>query len=454
MKKLLILSLTIFLYGNGYSIKPDLPQLNEPKVFSSYEIPKKYKNTLSEKYDILSLNSYLNTIIQNNKKDGYYKTKIDNILTYIKNSKYNFDVYVDGYVRTGKSLSAKYGASSAYTERGVNFHIDKLLFDGDYFLKEKYEIINKNLSKMNILNSKNRLKILALSFYSELYFSQERLKTLKTILKNQEKIFKKIKNKFKKGKTDKITFLTAKNDLLSIKKDLLLETQKYVHNDYILRYTLNSHSQKPFLLQNFSLNSDFNSLLEIQKLLIKNNSEIKNEINLLKLKKIELLSQKNRYYPEVKFNSNIGYSETSDKTFNMSNLDKGTNWELALTFKIPFYNQNKINLNKEKTKYDILIQKTKISKIEKDKLVKAEKLFNSIKFLNKQIEIEKEQVKLAKEKMDILKQKFIVGVSSYEKFSRGVKQYLNYLKNLQQIEKQKSINIGILNILIGREIVE
>jgi len=68
MKKLLILSLTIFLYGNGYSIPPELPQLNEPKVFSSYEIPKKYKNTLSEKYDILTLNSYLNTIIQNNKK--------------------------------------------------------------------------------------------------------------------------------------------------------------------------------------------------------------------------------------------------------------------------------------------------------------------------------------------------------------------------------------------------
>ena len=56
MKKLLILTLTIFLYGNEYSINSNLPQLNEPKVFSSYEIPKKDKNTLSKKHDIFGQN--------------------------------------------------------------------------------------------------------------------------------------------------------------------------------------------------------------------------------------------------------------------------------------------------------------------------------------------------------------------------------------------------------------
>jgi hypothetical protein len=440
MKKL-ILFFTTFLFA----FNP--PKLNEPVVFDNYEIPAKYKNDISQKYDVLSLNKVLKSAMQENKNSAYYQKKIDFLLSDIKNDKYNFDIYATAYARTGRITSNKYG-SSAYTEEGATLNADKLLYDGDYFLTQKYDVLNKRLALIREINTKKRLQTLIITDYINLYFSQESLKVLKKEFKKSETLFEKIKNRYKKQKISELTFITAKTDLLNLKDLYAIALKNYIHNDFVLRQILNSHSQKPFLLQPFDIKLKIDKFPLLQKNTLKGNGEIARESNTLKLRQTDYLSQKRRFQPTINFTSFVGYGFTKNKEFDMSHQGEGSNWELALTLRQPIYNRNDIRLNTQSAKYNILLQKEKLKSTQKTTLINLENLYRNIQLLTYRIEIQKEKTKLLFNEINIYQKRFLQGMISYDIYSTAFNNYINSLQKLETFKRQKAIDKLLLSMIV------
>ena len=444
--KYFILLFTIYLFAK--------PQLDEPKVLEPYEIPHKFKNIKEQKYDVLSLSQYIKTLYVENKSTLDYQEKSDYLSNDITQDKYNFDVYLSGYLKTGKKISADVQNSVVYTEKGIAIYLNKLLFDRDYFLSKKYTILYQRLANINKINRKNAILIAGVTTYMNLYFAQQELKLLKEIKDSQEKIFDNTEKNVKLGKLSKIDLIASKNDLLNLKNSIILAKEKYLKNDYILRQSINSHSKKPFLVQPFMVNLNVNSIYEIQKRVLKNNSEIASNSNILKIKKLQLLSEQKRFVPQVSYYSYAGYSGGRNKLFSISSNLNTQNWEIGLNMKVPLYNRNDITLKTQKAKYDILLQQDRFKKTIKNNLIKANNLFQSIVSIKAQIKILLQKIELSKEKLDIYKGQLLLGMIPYKKYSPALNQYINNLKKLQNLQQQKAINIFLLNILLGEKIVE
>lgn len=441
MKKIV---LTLFLFS---FLSSDIPKLNEPKIFEEYEIPNKSKNDLSQKYDILSLKQVLKSAFKENQDTIFYQKKISYLLNEIKKDKYNFDIYLSAYARTGRVTSTKY-ANSAYTEEGVRLNFNKLLYDGDYFLIQKYDILNKRLALINELNAKKRLRTLIVTNYINLYFDQESLKVLKIQLQNLKKIFEKIKKLYKQQKISQLAFIKAKTDLLNLQDLYATKLKSYIHNDFVLREILNSHSKKPFLLQPFNIELKIDKFPLLQTKVIKNNSDILKERNNLKLKELDYISTKRKFHPTITFNSFVGYSFTKNKEFDISKQGSGTNWEIALNLKQPIYNRGDIQLKTQKAKYDLLLQKEKLKSIQKTALINLENLYRTIQFLNIKIDILKQKTDLLKITLNLYTKRFLAGVISYDVYANALNKYIKSLETLQNLKRKVSINKLLLSEML------
>ncbi|MCF6174010.1 MAG: TolC family protein [Campylobacteraceae bacterium] len=433
------------------------PKIDESKVLEPHEIPKPSKTDESQIYDVLGFTKYVNTLFESNSKaeEIFYQKKIDYILAEIKKDKYNFDVYANGYLRTGSSISAQSGnapnINGEYTGAGVALNANKILYDGGYgLINRTYDILYKRLADISELSAKDRLLIFGTTIYSNLYVSQEVLRIVKKIYKKQKFITKFIKEGYRQGKNSPLDFIDSKNDLLNLQRLILNTEYQYLNNDYILRHSIKSKSKKPYKLYREKVKLNLDSLTLLQKEAISHSSAIARESNLLKIKETDLLFQKRRRIPEVRFDSYVGYGLSTNKIFSFDNPGSGVYWELGLNFKLPIYNRNDINLNEQKQRLNILKQKAVFSSKQRDILIQVEKSYNGIMRTKKQIEILGEQLSLLKHKLKIAKERYFAGVSPYSSYSDAVKSFLNYEVQLLNMKQKKKQEISILSILVGK----
>ncbi len=433
------------------------PKLNEPNILKPYEIPKLSKRDKTQIYDNLNFKRYIDVLFESNDKahEIFYQKKIDYILSEIKKDKYNFDVYANGYLITGSSISAQSGntpnINGDYTGAGVSLHANKILYDGGYGLvNNAYDILYKRLADIDELNAKDRLIIFGASIYSNLYISQEELGILKKILKQQIFVTNIIKHGYKKGKNSPLDLIDSKNDLLNLRRSVLNMKYQYLNNDFILRHSIKSRSKKPYQLYPMSVKLNIDSLKLLQKEAIAHSGVLAKESNLLNLKQVDLLFQKRRRIPELRFDSYIGYGLSKDKIFNLSSPGSGAFWELGLNFKLPIYNRNDINLNVQKERLNILKQKEVLSAGQRAILVQVEKSYNEIQRTKKQIDIIKEQLSLQNHKLKIAKERYFAGVSPYGAYSNAIKGFLNYESQLLSMQQKYKQEISILSILVGK----
>jgi len=433
------------------------PKLNEPKILKSYEIPKLSKRDKTQIYDNLSFKRYADVLFESNDKahEIFYQKKIDYILNEIKKDKYDFDVYANGYLRTGSSISAQSGnapnVNGDYTGAGVSLHVNKILYDGGYRLTNNaYDILYKRLADIDELNAKDRLVIFGVSIYSNLYISQEELEILKKILKQQKFVTKIIKQGYKEGKNSPLDLIDSKNDLLNLHRSILNMEYQYLNSDYILRHSIKSRSKKPYQLYPMSVKLNLDSLKLLQKEAIAHSGVLAKESNLLNLKQADLLFQKRRRIPEIRFDSYAGYGLSTDKILNLGSPGHGAFWELGLNFKLPIYNRNDINLNIQKERLNILKQKEVLSSGRRDILIQVEKSYNEIQRSKKQINIIKEQLSLQKHKLKIAKERYFAGVSPYRDYSDAIRGFLSYERQLLSMQQKYKQEISILSILVGK----
>ena len=432
------------------------PVLNEPKLLKTYQIPKAYKNNDANVYDILSLHKYISALFNYNDEadSAFYQKKIDYILSEIKKDRYNFDVYINGYIGTGKSISTKADnilGNGEYTNAGIGINADKLIYDGNYGLvNNTYDILYKRLADITELNTKEKLTIIGVSIYTNMFTAQEELKMYKKILKKQQFIKKIVDNKYKTGQSSILDYINAQSDYIVIKRLMLNSKYKYLHNNFILRHSIKSKSNKPFKLYPAKITFDLKSIDILQKYALKHNSDIARQSNLLKIKETDLLSQERRYYPAINFNSNIGYGLYQDKAFELSGAGKGTYWNIGLILKMPIYNRKDIILSKQKERYNILKQKSILSLKQKEVLIQVEKSYNELQRIKKQKSYIAELLKLSEKKLRILTSRYINGVSPYRDYSNALSSYLNYKDQFTVIEQNYIKEKSILSILIGK----
>jgi len=433
------------------------PKIDEPKILENYEIPKKYKTIDSQKYDILGFKRYIDTLFHSNEqiKEIFYKKRIDYILSEIKKDRYGFDVYANGYLRTGSSISAQSGnapnVNGDYTGAGISINANKLLYDGGYSLiNHTYDILYKRLADIDKLNAKDKLLILGSTIYSNLYVSQEELRIFRKIYNKQKNVTKIIKQGYMQGRNTPLDLIDSKNDLLNLQRSILSLEYRYLNDDYILRHSIKSKSKKPYRLykQKFKLNLESLSLL--QKEAIVHSGVVARESNLLKIKQTDLLFQKKRRYPQLRFHSYLGYGLSTNKIFTLDSPGNGAFWEVGINLKLPIYNRNDINLNEQKQMLNVLRQKSLLSSKQRAILIQVEKSYNEISRIQKEIDILKEQLSLLKQKLEIARTRYLNGVSPYRDYSDAVKGFLTYGNQLIKARQKYKQEILVLGIIVGK----
>ncbi|MDD5202622.1 MAG: TolC family protein [Sulfurimonas sp.] len=227
--------------------------------------------------------------------------------------------------------------------------------------------------------------------------------------------------------------------------------QIHLHNDYILRHSIESKSTKPYMLSAPKVNLDMTSLPNIEKEALTNSSDVAIESNILKVKKADLLFQKRRFYPEVRFNSHLGYGMGNLDTFDLSNSGNGDYWDFGLTFKMPIYNRNDINLNEEKEEYEIMKQKSVLSSKQREILIQVDNYYGNINRINEERNILQEQNELMDKKLTVSKEQFVSGLAEYRDYANAMRDYLDYTNQYMQMEQQYIQSVSILSILIGKK---
>ncbi len=432
------------------------PSIDEPIILQKHQIPDPYKTDIKQKYDTLSLQTYMDAFLkQNNTVDeAYYQKKIEKLMVEIRKDYYNFDVYVDGYIRTGKSVPAQGGVNVAgdYTGAGVAINANKVLWNGNYgLIHNTYDVLNNRLAEIKELSAKDKLAVLGISLYTNLFYSQEKLRMLEKLYTKQKEMVKFVKEGYKIGKYSAIAHLDAQNDLLNLQKDLQRLRELHRHNSYLLRDSMESKSLKPLRLNEPKIDFALTSLTETEKEALKNSNEIAIASNKLQLSKADLLFQKRRFYPEIKFNSYLGYGAGSLKLFDMTHIGSGEYWQLGLEFKMPIYNRNDIRLHEQKEIYEIMKKKSTFSLKQREILAQVDSYYNTISRVVEERSLVRKQTELMSEKMTIAKEQFGLGIVHYKTYSDAIKDYLKYKDEYTNMQQQYMQNSSILSIIIGKK---
>ena len=443
--------------------KKDLkPSLEDPKVLENYQIPNNNKNGSNNNYDILGFKQYIRTLFEfnENAKELFYQKKIDYLLNEIKKDKYGFDIFLNAYARTGSYISAQQTnlqtrQTGPFDESGIGTSINanKVLYDGEYTLINKnYDILNKRLADIKALNAKEKLFIFGVNIYSALFISQEKLKLFKLMYDKQEKMYKSIGKAYNIGATSTLNYIDAKNDLLNLKKAVLLLQYTHLNNEYILRHSMKAKGEKKYKLVPKKIDFSYDSLSDLQRQAIQNNSDIALESNKLKINQTEFFAQKRRYYPSVNFNSHLGYGASNDRLFfkNFNNTGFSPYWELGLNVNIPIYNRGDILLNKEKELHSILLQKNVLLSKTREILIEVERSYHSLQMIHEQQGILQEQVTLLHKKIAIATKLYSAGAVQYRDYSDAVKNYLEYKSQEIDLNEKYTKEISLLAILVGK----
>ncbi len=401
-------------------------------------------------YEDLYLNTYLSALFENTEeaKELFFQQKIDYLLAEIKQDTYNFDVYVSGTVSTGKYVN--YTTNTSSTGAAVNLNANKRLYDGTYSLSDTYITLNKRLADITAINTKDRLAILGTSVYYDLFNSQEHLSLYKKIFDEQKKFKDIIEAKYKSGTSTILDLIDAKNDYVNLERMVTDTSYEYLQNEYVLRQSIHSKSEKAFKLFPAALHIDLSSINDLQKEAIENSSDVAIESNLLKIKNADVLSEKRRFYPTVDFTSSIGYGYEQPKVFDFANTNFTGIWNLGLSVNIPIYNRDDIRLNMQRSTYDALLEQNKFSLKVRDTLNQTQKAYTQLMRIHKQQGYVKDLLELAKTKLDVAKERYLKGLAQYRDYSEALNRVMEYQNELIGIDSDNVKESLILSVLTGK----
>ncbi len=368
-----------------------------------------------------------------------------------KDKSYNFKIYIDGYMKTGKKVTDNVVDNVHFTERSVKIHADKLLYSSLKKYNSQILKINALLNSLNIKNRVNSDLVLGLNTYSNLLFLQQKIDILNKIIKRQKSIYDYLINRYNEGVGSKIDVLNAKIDLANLNQNLISSYKDYAQNLIIFNYLYGDNKNKDYYFMPF-LPKFAISLKQLQKEVLKNNYNAK--IAKLNLKKSFYNYQKSSLHPiNINFYSFAGYTQSIQKTFNLGSDLNSFDWEMGVTFNIPLYDAQ-LKQARENSKVNYLIQreayKSDIQKI----LRNVYKIYQNIIYERKNIKIIRKKIDVYKEEIDFYQNRIYSGLNEYTQYATVLKNYLNEMINLRNSVNRLNTDILLLKILSGRSIGE
>lgn len=424
--------------------------LNEPNLRTNNQDLFLERRSNVSIYENLYLNTYLTALFEHNErtKEAFFQQKIDYILTEIKKDAYNFDVYLNGTVATGRYTN--YIVNSPSTSTAANININKRLYDGAYSLSDTYETLNKRLADVTAINTRDRLAILGTSIYYDLYNSQERLLLYKKILDEQKNFKDVIEAKYKNGTSSILDFIDVQNDYVALQRRVSDVNYQYLQNEYVLRQSMHSKSEKAMKLFPTDITVDVSSIKDLQEQAIANSSDVAVESSLVKLRTADVLNEKKRFYPAVNFISSAGYAAQRPRELDFSSSNIMETWNLGLSVNIPIYNRDDIRLNIQRSKYDMLLEENKFSAKIRETLNETHRSYMQIMRIHEQQKYVNNLLTLAEKKFDVAKERYLKGLAQYRDYSEALNRVMEYQSELIGIDSDNVKESLILSVLTGK----
>ncbi|NPA03353.1 MAG: TolC family protein [Epsilonproteobacteria bacterium] len=428
---------------------PKLKTLIPKKTVKKTSLPIHNNNN----YTLLDFYTYMEKLFKSDYglKESNYKEILTKVEALLENSRYDWNIFGNALTRYSKFINYDLGTNK---ELAVDLGIgaNKRVFDPGMLVKERLLELKKRLGKLEGLSAKDKLSLYGVSIYTQALFNQKVKELYEEIYLAQKGFFEIVKERNRAGLASKVDLIDAKNDLLELKKTVLLKMYEYLYFDFLLRNSANITDPKPLKLKEFKIKSDGGELIKIFNQILHDNLLIQQERTLFSIKKASLEQYKKSYLPIVDFSSSLYYEYKKDFGLDPAKSTNGLNYQAMLNLKFPIYSAENRGYLLEKAKLETLMQKYKLLNTIKETSSQAFKYLNEIERLKKHLLITKEQVSLMKEKLELVKKRYINGLSNYRQYSDAIRNYLTLLEEKKQIETSLIQNEATLEVLKGKRV--
>ncbi|BCD62635.1 outer membrane protein [Nitratiruptor sp. YY08-26] len=402
----------------------------------------------------LGFYEFLDRLFHNdyNAKNLDYTKQLAQLEALLSNVQYDWNIYGNVALRYSKFIDYDLATDKEFiSDFGIN--IEKRLFDGGMLEKNSIFLLKKRLAKLDYLTAKDKLSLYGLEIYTQALLYQHLKKIYQEEYFNQKSFYYLVKERTKAGITSPIDEIDAKNDLLELKKSLLVKIYEYLYSDYLLRNSIELNITKPIVLQDIGFDIDEEGgLEELYKKAYETNKEIKKEQTRYALTKKQIKNSERAYLPIIDFSGSLFYEYKKDFTETPHKNAHGLNYNAGVTIKIPIYSLEARSEYIQRAKLHAVVQKNKMldtmKRISKD----IHRLYNENRRLAKHMSILQQQLTLMKEKMHLVKQRYLNGLAQYRDFKDALRNYLGYEEEKESIKLQMIRNSAQINILIGKQI--
>ena len=406
-----------------------------------------------ENYEEIGFYEYLDKLLKNDfKARGLrYEEKLSYIEALIENSVYDWDFFANVAVRYSKFIDYNFATNKELTfDAGLG--LNKRIFDSGSLVKERLIELKKRLGHLKSIDAKDKLSLYGLGIYAQALLNQRTKELYEELYYNQKAFYRLILERQKAGLASRVDVIDAKNDLLDIKKSLLVKIYNYLYSDFLLRTSADINSTRPLKLKEFGFGvDDLQSDRLFEKAFHKNIS-IQKERTLLALKKSYLKRRKKSYLPIVDFNSALFYEYKKDFAQDPVTSANGLNYLVGLNLKFPIYSAENRGYLLQKAKIDTLLQRYRLLDTIKKTSQEVQKYSYEIRRLRNQLGIVDEQIELTKEKQELVKKRYINGLSTYRQYSDAVRKFLTLHEEKVYYDLTLLQDSAMLKILEGDRI--
>jgi outer membrane protein TolC len=412
-------------------------------------------NTSNSEYEIFSLKRYFNLLEKSDIdfKSSQFDSKLYQVNALIESDKYNPNIYFSA----GSTLRKTYNVGSATSYANLDalaaLYFDWHIYDAQkkYYTEER-KIIFERLSRLNLLNSKDKLFLNGTLIYLNLWYLQKIVDRYSSLLKQQEKLLDIARVKSARGESNTIyETIDTQNDYYNLELAVSDIREMFLQQEYLFRQSIDLNSPKTIYLYDPIYKPIKSPVLEIQKEAIANNKELAKLQEEYKLSKSDLALAAAEKGWNFDFFSYAGYGYS--KEIEGSKITgKGIEWQIGIRAAYPLYSKNDINLKVRQKKLQVKKAALRVASKIKTLALTINKLYNSYEKLQYKSDIYNMQNKILKKRLDISYARFIKGEGSYKQYSDTLKIYTDSLRAKFLNESFLHSTVMQLYILTGKNL--
>lgn len=441
-------------YGNG-SLPP---LLTENPVKTSTLESRSFRNTvdtslpaLQLKEGSLTLPSYLDLIVQDstNISNGEYDAKIGELQNLMDQSRYDFDITFQTYVR-GSQLPTPTEGMGTTLEGRMGIQADKLLYDGNqnYYRKENTTLLDR-LGKMKKLSAKEQVKLYGIELYLRLLELQGRKNYMTRYQEIGDKLYQMTMQKYQNGVSDNAyDQINAKIDKIALEKIMLgLQYDLYSATVAFKQAGQISPTEEVTLVWP-EIDVPEYSAEDLQKKAIEQSRQVEIADAVFRLKTGDILTEKGKDDWQVNLNgfAGAGYSKTTTNVTTSNST--GGNWLISLKATHPLYN-NSIDLGIEKKMVEALREKNNLRLAQQNVVLRVNKLFTDSEREKQMLKLLSVQKELMERHLKISKYRFEGGLDPYIAYAASMKKMIEVEEEILVTKIRQKRNLYELHLLTG-----